>query len=497
MALIELVTALPESVQRSVPTIVTISALYLSWRLWRFSISPALHPNQPRPLPYLVPFFGHIVSMAQNAGAIFTRGREYFGNTREIFTVTVMGEDMYIATSPGDVVAVYRDTQKLDFDAFIKDIMHDFGCTNETLEKMFDSTGKPKHWMDKIHDDFKLQMHPGDRLKSVETQFLGNIDRLMNFDSIPGTCILESTRDSKLVSLWSWTWIVLAEAATQAFFGDGIFQVAPSVLDDFWTFNLEAWKIHSKYPRFAAPKAFNALERSVAAFVDYLRLPKGQRPGACWLVEQLERVCKICNINTNAYRQCFWCLSYLLHDKTLLDEIKKEMQPAWKHHTVDLHYLLNMCPLLASFYEEMLRVNNEPVGIRLVASSVIIGGKELQPGRKLLMPYKQLHMDPSVFGTNVDSFDARRFMNEKSLERSTSWRPFGGAKTHCPGRFLARREVYMFLALAIFRFDVKLVPGPGENVPRFPRADTSIPAGGLLPPKIGDDVFMEVRRSKL
>lgn len=126
-----------------------------------------------------------------------------------------------------------------------------------------------------------------------------------------------------------------------------------------------------------------------------------------------------------------------------------------------------------------------------------IGGKELQPGRKLFMPYKQLHMDPSVFGANVDSFDARRFMNEKSLERSTSWRPFGGAKTHCPGRFLARREVYMFLALAIFRFDVKLVPRPGENVPRFPRADTSIPAGGLLPPKIGDDVFMEVRRSKL
>lgn len=200
-----------------------------------------------------------------------------------------MGEDIYIATSPGDVVAVYRDTQKLDFDAFIKDVMHDFGCTNETLEKMFDSTGKPKHWMDKIHDDFKLQMHPGDRLKSVETQFLGNIDRLMNFDSIPGTCILESTRDSKLVSLWSWTWIVLAEAATQAFFGDGILQVAPSVLDNFWTFNLEAWKIHSKYPTFAAPEAFNALERSVEAFADYLRLPKDQRPGACWLVEQLER----------------------------------------------------------------------------------------------------------------------------------------------------------------------------------------------------------------
>lgn len=125
-----------------------------------------------------------------------------------------------------------------------------------------------------------------------------------------------------------------------------------------------------------------------------------------------------------------------------------------------------------------------------------IGGKALQPGRKLLMPYKQLHMDAAVFGPDADSFDARRFMNNKTLERSTSWRPFGGAKTHCPGRFLARREVYMFLVIVLFRFDLKLVPRPGERTPQFPRADTSIPAGGLLPPVKGDDLFVEIRRRR-
>lgn len=71
-------------------------------------------------------------------------------------------------------------------------------------------------------------------------------------------------------------------------FGDAIFEVAPNVLDDFWTFNLEAWKMHSKYPRFAAPRLFEAKDRSVKAFADYLSLPRDQRPGTCWLVEQLE-----------------------------------------------------------------------------------------------------------------------------------------------------------------------------------------------------------------
>lgn len=64
-------------------------------------------------------------------------------------------------------------------------------------------------------------------------------------------------------------------------------------------------------------------------------------------------------INTNAYRQCFWCVAYLLHDNALLDQIKREMQPAWQDNAVDMTHLLEKCPLLASFYEEMLRVNNE------------------------------------------------------------------------------------------------------------------------------------------
>lgn len=148
-------------------------------------------------------------------------------------------------------------------------------------------------------------------------------------------------------------------------------------------------------------------------------------------------------------------------------------------------------------YQTKFTNSNRPVGIRLVAAPVIIGGKALQPGRKLLMPYKQLHVDSAVFGSNADRFDARRFMNDKSLERSTSWRPFGGAKTHCPGRFLARREVYMFLATMLFRFDTKLVPRPGERMSRFPRVDTSIPAGGLLPAVKGDDVFVDIRRRRV
>src|SRR5690349_522501 len=106
-----------------VPALATTAALWVGWRLWRFTISPALYPNAPKSPPYPVPFFGHVKAMSTNAGKLFTFGREYFGNTREIFSVSVMGQELYIVTSATDVLAVYKESEKLDFDSIVKDIM--------------------------------------------------------------------------------------------------------------------------------------------------------------------------------------------------------------------------------------------------------------------------------------------------------------------------------------------------------------------------------------
>lgn len=186
----------------------------------------------------------------------------------------------------------------------------------------------------------------------------------------------------------------------------------------------------------------------------------------------------------------------------MLAIIKAETRPAFNaaDDKLDMNYLLDQCPQLASFYEELLRTANQPIDARVVAAEVTIGGKKLLPGRKLLMPYEQLHTNPQVFGANANEFGPTRFLKRPDLLRSTSWRPFGGVKTHCPGRFLARREVYMFLALLLFWFEIKLVSKPGsksKSKPKFPVLDTVIPAGGVLPPVVGDDVFVEVRPLKV
>lgn len=137
-----------------------------------------------------------------------------------------------------------------------------------------------------------------------------------------------------------------------------------------------------------------------------------------------------------------------------------------------------------------------PIGAREVIHEVIIGGKVLRPGRKLLMPFQQLHSNPEVFGTNATEFDPQRFLNNPALAKSTSYRPFGGGLTYCPGRYLARREILMAVVLILHRFDIE--PNPRENGGpiRFPRMDDSISSGGVMGPCEGDDIIVRIKAAK-
>lgn len=106
-----------------------------------------------------------------------------------------------------------------------------------------------------------------------------------------------------------------------------------------------------------------------------------------------------------------------------------------------------------------------------------------------------MHFSPTVFGSDVAKFNPTRFLYSKNLAKSTSFRPFGGAASHCPGRFLARREVLMFTALILNRFDISLATKGGQE-PKMPKMDDSLPSGGVLTPVAGDDLILKVRPVK-
>jgi cholesterol 7alpha-monooxygenase len=182
----------------------------------------------------------------------------------------------------------------------------------------------------------------------------------------------------------------------------------------------------------------------------------------------------------------------VLFDNDLLKALKSEIQPVFeKDGTLQADLLFQSCPLLSSTCEEVMRLTNWPIGTRTVTAETYIGGKKLRPGRKLMMPYRSMHSDTNVFGADAAQFNPRRFMDNKALLKSTSYRPFGGAAHYCPGRFIARMEVQMFVAVMLNRFKIRLVDSSGKKA-SFPKMDDSLPSGGIQAPAKGHDLIIRV-----
>ncbi len=195
------------------------------------------------------------------------------------------------------------------------------------------------------------------------------------------------------------------------------------------------------------------------------------------------------SVNTNAYRVAFWALAYTLHSPDLFSALYAETAPSLKPDgSVDVAYLVANSPHLDSLWLEVLRVTNASSAIRTVVEPTRIGTKLLMPGYKVMSPFRQLHFDEKVFGKDAGRCDPDRFFHDKDLARHPSYKPFGGGVTMCPGRFVARQEVFVFVALLLHRFQGKLAGGEQK----FPRFELETPTTGIISPKTGDDVVVVV-----
>ncbi len=126
---------------------------------------------------------------------------------------------------------------------------------------------------------------------------------------------------------------------------------------------------------------------------------------------------------------------------------------------------------------------------RKVLAPTMIGNKLLQAGTNVLMPSRQLHMNEDVWGPDYRRFDAERFVDNKTLLKHSSYRPFGGGVSYCPGRVMAKEQVFAFIAILFHRFDLKVAEG-ANNI--FPKLDESTPALGITGPVKGMDIIMDM-----
>ncbi|KAJ9216424.1 hypothetical protein DTO166G4_2012 [Paecilomyces variotii] len=135
-------------------------------------------------------------------------------------------------------------------------------------------------------------------------------------------------------------------------------------------------------------------------------------------------------INTNTRKTAFWMLTY--HNPSYIEPLRKETTAAFNgDRLVDLGHIHKNCPLLKSLWFETLRMASNATSVRLVNKDTIIGNKILRKGNRIMIPYRLLHFDRTIYGPNVCSFNPERFAGANAEKL---WRPLGGGKTMCSGR---------------------------------------------------------------
>ncbi|KAK8026494.1 cytochrome P450 [Apiospora marii] len=426
---------------------------------------------------------------------------------------------------PQDVAVAYRDNVALKFDGHLNDLLQAFGFNADAIRRSWhkpepgDSCYIPNNpvnpdQLDFIHlteDIYKKQLLPGPKMNEMCTVFMRALHHSLEWENL-GVCTSWVHGSRRQISLYSLCRAVMVDAVVRSMFGGHLHDIEPDIVNHMLGFNDNAWMVFFRYPDFFGLPVTGPRNKIMSALRTFVQLPEDERSEQSWAVQNIIAAQNIVGIdlqaqasvlllilwaaNSNEYNISFWVLAHLLFDESLKDLVRQETEAAWHTGQLDIKYLCANCPNLEAIFNETLRLNGGAMVSRVVLHETNVGGKVLRAGNTILIPSRQLHTNEDVWGGNVRTFQWDRFLQKKSLVRHSSFRPFGGGQTFCPGRVLAKEEVYGFVAILLHQYDLKLVrrPGAGDGLPDFPRLNDATPALGITGPLWSDDLAVEMNR---
>ena len=231
-------------------------------------------------------------------------GREYFGNTREPFALTLGGQKLHILTSPEDVKDLYKNAKVFTFDDVVIDVSATFGISRAALLKMRQKPAFPEGdpiyskitvqnmhalSLSELNSEFwKQELFPGPRLDSLLKVFVFRIEAALQSENLSRYSRVQHPASSTehIVSLLKLTEGVMMDAGTIALFGTNILEIDPELIQKFLTFDDENWKLWYKWPKASAMHA--AKTAMMQTIEDYLSLPQQERGSAAHIVALIE-----------------------------------------------------------------------------------------------------------------------------------------------------------------------------------------------------------------
>ncbi|KAH8883276.1 cytochrome P450 [Thozetella sp. PMI_491] len=230
--------------------------------------------------------------------------------------------------------------------------------------------------------------------------------------------------------------------------------------------------------------------------------------------------------NANSVTASVWLLLESLQNTTWTTKVRERIRAAQFHSTAtrtaagnpdfDLKALMSD-DFLQSMYAETLRIRFSALILRQpTTENFSFRGWHVEKDETITLSTYNQATDKQVWSTGgpgdphpLTTFWADRFMVDpenplsgplrnpkqrytgKASSRNpyfsmdglaTSWIPYGGGRNHCPGRYFAKREMMLTLALFHTNFDIKLKSKPEMDLSLF--GFGSMPVKGKVPCRI-------------
>ncbi|KAK1966434.1 cytochrome P450 [Colletotrichum sublineola] len=341
----------------------------------------------------------------------------------------------------------------------------------------------------------------------------------------------------------------MAEAATISLAGRKLIEDHPEFVDTLWEFDTIAMQLLYGLPSWYNPEPKRIQQKALSMMKDFVTNAwltfdwDGPDADADWepiFGSRYQRehskywkergfsmqtragmhIGNISGINSNSIPQAAWAVMEVVKDPSLFKAVREEVQealimdPGTNQPTFDMPKLVTL-PLLQSVFAETLRMHVSINITREVLEPMEIDGYFLEKGSLVQAPTQIGHLNEEVWG--VEGHPASEFWAERHIRhtekvdedgtmkktkefsmagRPSDFFPFGGGVSMCPGRFFAKQEIMLAVAMIVTRFDVEFedwVKFDGSSSDRPAINDKAYIGAGAVPP----DRDMKVRWRRL
>ncbi|KAI8271235.1 hypothetical protein K4K58_000113 [Colletotrichum sp. SAR11_239] len=452
---------------------------------------------EPPQVPYLVPFLGNTYAFALGPAAFFAAVRKAFKDIPA--RVLLGGQRMYLIPHGEHIQTLFKSSRHLNAEYTTIIAFRDaLGLPDKELQELYadqsgiDTTPAPgyEHMEAKHRIFFQIHKHvhayfAGRSLEAITSKFIEKFRSRMLGENAE---INLSDQWLEQPDLHDLVRTEIFHAATEAFCGDQIFRLCPNLCKEFWEFDEALPSLISGTPKFLNGKALAA------------------------------RAVLLKNIKTwhNFARENFdWNDTEAVHaewEPIYGARIMRERQKMFKNietsedgsasYDLGRVAILYSRPLLQSIYLETLRLSVAAPITRISRVPKFQLGKWAVKKDEMMFATTWVASRDTTFWNRgkvdhnsgkaeheVDEFWAERFLEfEDDLEsgpvrRSDSasaetkpldagrlakakvvesgmqgyYYPFGGGSKMCPGRFFAKRQILVTVALMLRAFDIELL----------------------------------------